>query len=268
MRPHVLNPVLTPRDVTDIRARSVADPFILTIDGKWYMFFEIENINEAYKGEIGLALSEDGLHWNYRAVVLREAFHLSYPYIFQYKLDVYMLPESSAAYSLRLYKATDFPYRWEHIGTLMRGAYYDPSLLSHGDRIWLFTAGGDDELRLFYSNELLGEWREHPKSPIVVGDRSRARPGGRVVKHRDQIIRYAQDGSDYYGKRLKAFVVDVLTSDDYQEHEVAMRPPLQPSGTGWNAKGMHHIDPHCISEQRWIACADGFTLRVNFGWNY
>ena len=33
------NPVLTRRDVTDAKASFVADPFMLKVNGAWYMFF-------------------------------------------------------------------------------------------------------------------------------------------------------------------------------------------------------------------------------------
>jgi hypothetical protein len=32
---------------------------------------------------------------------------------------------------------------------------------------------------------------------------------------------------------------------------------LHPSGGGWNAKGMHHIDPHRLDDTHWLASVDG-----------
>jgi hypothetical protein len=77
----VSNPVLSARDVHDVRARFVADPFMLTRDGMHHLFFEVLNIDRQ-TGEIGHASSEDMIHWSYREIVLREKFHLSYPYVF------------------------------------------------------------------------------------------------------------------------------------------------------------------------------------------
>src|SRR5262249_62359225 len=37
----VVNPVLTAQHVTDVRARYVADPFMLRHESSWYMFFEV-----------------------------------------------------------------------------------------------------------------------------------------------------------------------------------------------------------------------------------
>src|SRR4029077_16367514 len=69
--PGVRNPVLSARDVTDIPARFVADPFMLHADGLWHMFFEVLTPGSGL-GEIGLAPSHDALTWQYRQIVLRE----------------------------------------------------------------------------------------------------------------------------------------------------------------------------------------------------
>jgi hypothetical protein len=60
----VNNPVLTRNDVSNINAAFVTDPFMLRVAHRWYMFFEVKNVLTG-KGEIGLALSDDGLKWTY-----------------------------------------------------------------------------------------------------------------------------------------------------------------------------------------------------------
>jgi hypothetical protein len=54
----VSNPVLTYTDDTDAVALYVADPFMVHIDGPWFMFFEILDARTG-KREIGLAPSRD-----------------------------------------------------------------------------------------------------------------------------------------------------------------------------------------------------------------
>jgi hypothetical protein len=56
------NPVLTCADVTDVPASFVADPFMVRSDGVWYMFFEVM-VRPLGIGQIGLAISDDGLAW-------------------------------------------------------------------------------------------------------------------------------------------------------------------------------------------------------------
>ncbi len=78
------------------------------------------------------------------------------------------------------------------------------------------------------------------------------------------IFRYVQDGDPYYGNAVRVFQVDVLTTTDYQEHEVLDHPVLKASGSGWNSLGMHHIDPHQLDDMSWIACVDGKGRKVDF----
>jgi hypothetical protein len=86
----ISNPVLTGKDVTDIDARCVADPFMVFEKGRFYMFFEVLN-RKTNKGSIGYAESEDGQQWEYKQIIIDENFHLSYPYIFE---DILILVET------------------------------------------------------------------------------------------------------------------------------------------------------------------------------
>src|SRR6266496_1967771 len=116
------NPVLTPECVTDAVATTVADPFMIRVDGVWHMFFEaVSWTGRSKKGEIALATSRDGFRWAYRRIVLAEPFHLSYPYVFRHGSDFYMVPESHQAGAVRLYRAERFPDRWVLDATLLSG---------------------------------------------------------------------------------------------------------------------------------------------------
>src|SRR5581483_1115296 len=97
-------------------------PFMVHADGTWHLFFEVMNWRRNV-GEIGHATSADGGRWTYRQVVLAEPFHLSYPYVFRWRDDFYMIPESYQAGAVRLYRAAAFPARWVFVGTLLEGPY-------------------------------------------------------------------------------------------------------------------------------------------------
>jgi hypothetical protein len=255
---NIKNPVLTAKDVTDVPAQFVADPFMVCENGIWYMFFEVLNeLNN--KGEIGVAASNNGLDWNYKQIVISEDFHLSYPYVFKFQNEYYMIPESSQANSVRLYKATTFPTEWSFVRILLdRSDFVDSSIFQYNDMWWLFTTTSEDRniLRLFYSKDLSGSWIEHIKSPIIEGNKKIARSAGRIVIIGDKIIRYTQDCERIYGNKVRAFEITDLTTKNYQEQEIRENPIIKASGSGWNKTGMHHIDPHQIDENKWIACVD------------
>ncbi len=254
----VQNPVLTARNVEDISADFVADPFMVYEKNIWYMFFEVMNI-ETKNGVIGLATSTDGLKWKYEKIVLEEPFHLSYPYVFKWQEEYYMIPETTAVNSVRLYKSIRFPMEWSFVKTLLdNDVYHDPSIFYYADKWWLFAAvRTNGNLCLYYADALTGPWHEHPKNPIVSENPHIARPGGRVLVLNDQLIRYAQDDKPTYGNQVHAFQIIKLATTDYEEKTINENPMLKPSGSGWNKIGMHTIDPHKINEDLWIACVDG-----------
>jgi hypothetical protein len=257
----VTNPVLTAENVTDVPAGFVADPFMVAVEGVWHMFFEVTN-RLSGNGEIALATSPDGKRWRYERVVLREPFHLSYPYVFAWDNGYYMAPEMCAHGESWLYRATNFPSAWERAYPVLPGALgIDPSLLYFGERWWLYSAEnipGWGILRLHSSDRLEGPWHEHPQSPVVVDDPSSARPAGRVTVVDDRIVRFSQDCSGDYGLHVKAFMVDALSGDTYRESAFSPDPVLRGSGMGWNANGMHHLDPHRLDDGSWVACVDGW----------
>lgn len=260
--PRVSNPVLSRGDVSDVPAAFVADPFMVRVDGLWHMFFEVMN-SRSDKGQIGLAVSANGLSWEYRQIVLDEPFHLSYPYVFEWKGEHYMIPETLEPRAVRLYKADSFPTSWRLVGTLIDGEYADPSIFRFQDRWWLFactTPYQHDTLRLYFADDLLGPWVEHPRSPIIERNDRIARPGGRVLVFDDRVVRFTQDCYPMYGSQVRAFEISPLSPIEYSEREALESPILKGSGNGWNRSAMHTVDLHPTRDGRWIACVDGMRV--------
>jgi SAM-dependent methyltransferase len=256
-----LNPVITAQLVTDIPALFVADPFMIKVDQTWHMFFEVMN-SETRRGEIGLATSHDGLAWDYQRIVLKEPFHLSYPYVFSVDGDYYMIPESFWAKAVRLYRGDPFPEKWSLVGPILEGAWMDSSIFFHDGRWWMLTCpatSDDDRLDLFYAEKMCGPWRAHQKNPILENDNQIARPGGRVVVVADKPIRFSQACFPQYGMTVRAFEITELTTTTYAERELCKSPILTGGKESWSQSGMHHIDPHQV-EGRWLACVDGWRI--------
>ena len=260
--PDAENPVLTRDHIHDVPAEFVADPFMIHHEDLWFMFFEILNWR-TQKGEIGLATSIDMMRWEYQQRVLVEPFHLSYPYVFAAQGECFMVPETHQTNSVRLYRAADFPTKWVFVTTLLDGGYFaDASIFFHEDRYWMLVAsarGRHDTLRLYLSEHLTGPWEEHPSSPIVNRNSQSARPAGRVLIDGNRILRFSQNCEPAYGTDVRAFDITELSPTTYREQEFDNNPILGPSGTSWNACGMHHIDPHKLANADWIACVDGWT---------
>ena len=258
------NPVLTRHQVTDVPAAFVADPFLFREGDRWWMFVEVMNA-ETGCGEIALARSRDGVEWSYEGVVLREPFHLSYPYVFASDGNHYMVPETLGAGAVRLYAGDPFPTKWRYVRDLIPGAYADPSLFESDGRWWLLGCGnpsGHDMLNLFSAPTLEGGWREHPIRPLIENDNRRARPAGRVTISDGRPIRFAQNCRPQYGTSVRAFLLSELSPTAYAERELGSDPILGPGHEPWNRLGMHHLDPQRIQDGSWLACVDGCAPRA------
>jgi hypothetical protein len=265
----------------------VADPFLVQEGDRYYLFFEYMNTASS-RGEIGVAESSNGYDWRFTGVALTEPFHLSYPYVFKHNGAYYMIPESRAANGVRLYRAKEFPLRWELQQTLFEGPYADPSIVYHANRWWIFAEKRSYTLSLWSADTLEGKWSEHPKSPLYVEDKSRGRPGGRIIdlgagentkndpfemvfragigRHTTKadrirvaprLIRFSQDNVGGYGKRVRAFQITKLSPDSFKEQVLNPDPLLEPGGTAWRFNGMHHLSPVRRKGGGWIAAVDG-----------
>jgi hypothetical protein len=256
---NIINPVLTRHNVTDLRAAFVADPFMIRSSGVWHMLFEVMDQDEG-KGVIGLAESHNGFQWRYRQVVLRETFHLSYPYVFKWKHVFYMIPETLGLESIWLYRADSFPTKWSRATCLTNGGYADPTLFRFKKHWWLLactTPNDHGTLRLYQSKNLFKTFEEHPSSPIIYNNPGLARPAGRVTNFNNRLIRYAQNCIPYYGRAVRAFEIVELTQAHYREIEIPESPLLTRGSSGWNSSGMHHLDIHYAGDGLWMACVDG-----------
>lgn len=251
------NPIISAQDVSDVDAQYVADPFLYRRTEAWYIFFEVKN-RATNQGDIAYAHSVDGLQWSYGRLVLDEPHHLSYPQVFDWEGETYMLPETGEASLVRLYRAARFPDRWEKVVDLLTGPHYvDPTLFRHDGRWWMFVSTpGNDVLRLYHSTELTGGWTAHPRSPLIVGDPNISRPAGRVVQHDGRLFRVAQDDYPTYGLQVFVFEITQLTKAEYAERPALDGPLIGPTGSGWNAVGMHHADI-MRDGAGWIAAVDG-----------
>lgn len=219
--------------------RFYADPFVISKNGHSYIFFE-ECRFGSQRGVIScMEVDEAGNHGS-PVPVLEMSYHVSYPYLFTWQGETYLIPETCEAKRVEAYRALEFPYRWVREKVLMEDVIaVDPSLVEHDGRVWLFASGmstrswaANEELFLFSSDSLFGEWHSHPENPIVC-DVRRARPAGQLFYAGGALIRPSQDCGSTYGYATVLNRVDVLAGSKYQEEPIAtITPDWQPGNVG------------------------------------
>jgi len=203
-----------------------ADPFPFVHEGTTHLFFE-DIDKDTGLGSIAVMTQTTQGEFGPPQTVMRAPHHLSYPFVFAFGGEVYMVPESSQAARVELFRAVRFPLEWESAGTLLSGVRaVDATLFEHEGRWWLMAnirqEGGSswDELSVFHAASPLGPFTPHPGNPVV-SDVRRARPAGRVFRHGGRLYRPAQDCSGHYGRALAILEIETLTPQAYREVEAA-----------------------------------------------
>lgn len=264
----VANPVVTCASLSDANFPSnfVADPFLYVQGDTLFLFYETKN-SITMQGDIAVAKSMDkGATWQQLGIALDEDWHLSYPYVFNYLGQIYMMPESSQKGELRLYRALNFPLQWTLEKVLIEKPLVDSFIINHAGIYWLFGSDHsgfgtrrNGQLEIWYSSSPLGPWKPHKKNPIYNVDKSvGARNGGRPFVYDGNLYRVGQDCGETYGRRVRIFKVEVLTMDDYKEVEVPLGFEEPNKGrNAWNGARYHHLDVQHLSSGKWIAVMDG-----------
>ena len=76
--------------------------------------------------------------------VLEESWHLSYPFLLQIGRDIFLVPKSSGARDVAVYRADPFPHRWVRHGTLLSDIdLSDATIVEHNAKLWMFGTTRD-----------------------------------------------------------------------------------------------------------------------------
>ena len=237
--------------------RWYADPFPVKEKDSIFLFFE-DFVKREHKGCISYVEIKNN-KISEPVEVLKEKFHLSYPHIFKDNNEYYMIPETMEANSIRLYKAIDFPKKWEFKKTLISNvSAVDATTLFYKNKVWLFTniakdgASDWEELYLFYSDNIFGEWHSHPLNPII-SDVTRARPAGKIfINDEGELIRPSQDCSKCYGYAINLNKINKITINEYEEVQVKKILPTE-LGNYFGTHTFNKIDDfYFFDVKKWV----------------
>jgi hypothetical protein len=220
-----------------------ADPFpVADADGYWIFFEEAPFLTQ--RGGLRVMRMDPSGRCEPPVRVMDEDSHLSYPCVFRAGNETYLVPETGATRSVRLFRAKRFPFEWEQEEVLLRDVRaYDPTLVEIDGRWWMFVniapehGSTWDELHLYHADRPQGPWKAHPRNPVVSDVRS-ARPAGRLFEHGGRRYRPAQDCSLGYGTALSIRRIDRIDPREYAEVEASRILP------DWNRRvvGVHTLN--------------------------
>lgn len=220
-----------------------ADPFPISRQGRDYLFFE-DLDHKTGKGVISFTMFDEDRRPGPVEVVIEEPWHLSYPHLIAMDGQIWMLPEASLSGNITLYRATEFPRKWEPQAVLVSGVEAaDATIVAHDGRLWMFAVvrdgigGYSDTLAIWVADRLLGPWSPLSGNPVLIDDRS-ARPAGNFVKQNGVLMRPVQDCRAGYGVALGLARIDRLDAEGFEQ---VVETSLAP-GPHWPGRKLHSLN--------------------------
>ena len=202
-----------------------ADPIPFIWKGGQYIFVEGYDKIRCCGSISVFSLGKDG-NVTTPQKVISEGFHLSFPHIFQYHNNVYMIPECSEVEQIRIYKMRDSISEWElHFAFDIREKVVDIVTYQLNEELLLIGSCIDDEhpnqaamvcyelknLDDVKSIEMQKCWCENNFSYAV-------RNAGAFIKKGDEIYRVIQHSTKtVYGKFVSLKKVCKLDKNGYEE---------------------------------------------------
>jgi hypothetical protein len=251
----------------------LADPFFVKEKDTFYLFFEHKKTKS--EADISLLTSVDGKNYQYRGTVLSQKFHLSYPQVFKYRNDFYMVPESKQANAILLYKAHRFPFDWRVCDTLVANVQLvDPSIYLSDSLNILVASDYAKNMYVYEADSLFGKWKLHQQHIALIGTESR--PGGRFFADTKGLLLPVQDFSKGYGCGLSIYRFSFKNGNYSVKREKKNFLTSQANIKEFNA-GMHQLDIQRLDANHYYYVYDGNRLNSDsrslnlwgpLKWNY
>ena len=199
----------------------VADPMLAEDGGKTYLFYEA--FDDSEKAHIAYAqVNEDCTVSNAGCALKIAGHHLSYPFVFKYGGEWYMIPESNDSGCVMLYRATDFPREWKFEKEILQGRFVDTTVFEMEGEWFLLTF-------LFNGKNEIVEphaYRFDPDNMQVTDrlewqnpDGLRSRGAGPIFRRHGKYYRPVQINREHSYADGLAFCEISVTGNTYREHE-------------------------------------------------
>jgi len=217
-----LNPVKMPTN------EFWADPFIMEHNNDKYIFFE----NFSYTTNVGKISC--GKIQGDELIDIKDAldldYHLSFPFVFKFDGDIFMIPETSARKRLEVYKCINFPDEWVLYSTAFEGeSIVDATVYKdENNQNWLFfnkkygkNSSHNDELFIYRFDDLnFSNLESHTQNPVIIDSR-KARNAGEIFNYDNSNYRPSQASMHgVYGFGLNINKIVKLTIDEYEEETI------------------------------------------------
>jgi hypothetical protein len=225
-----------------------ADPFLFEFQEKTYIFFENWEYSRE-KGKISVGIIKEDQITDVKDC-LDLSYHLSYPFVFEYKKQIFMIPETSQMKRLEIWRCDHFPNKWSLEKTCFEGegrSLVDSTIAKDANnQFWLFVNFGSREflehgsdLCVFkIDSPMMKEITPHKLNPVASDCRSARNAGNIYIDNKGRLIRPSQASQNgVYGECLNLCHVKKLTIDTYEEEILETITPAYKNGL----YSTHHV---------------------------
>lgn len=224
-----------------------ADPILVDDGQKTFLFYEAVHRD---KGRIEVAEVHGDCTLSESRVILEDECHYSYPFVFRRDRQWYMIPESSAAEEVRLYKACDFPYEWCQEQVLLRRKCVDTTVFEQEGIWYLLTFLLDEGTEKVFPSAYRMEWSG--AQPMLVPmewqefDCLNSRGAGSVFRKDGVCYRPAQKNREQsYGDSITFFRIQGNKNVYCESYAASLRPEMVKVKGVW----MNGLHTYCASER-------------------
>lgn len=210
--------------------RWFADPIPFYFNGNYYVFMEVMDKLKR-KGYIGVSCFDSKGKMTKPIKIIEESFHMSFPNVFVYREQVYMVPECSAAEQIRIYRMVDGDVKkWSLYHAFDKIKDIVDIAVFEGENAEIYFLASEINKDNPYQTKLLlfriDEFDDVNKIHINLVWQQKnynysARNGGNFIYNNGECIRVAQHSTkDIYGKFITLNKVKKLNQDGLEEEVI------------------------------------------------
>ena len=189
----------------------LADPFLYQHNHETYLFVEYLDYY-IKRGTIAFAkYDKDKGQFDSFKEIISENYHLSYPLVFDYKGEIYLMPEANESDSLYIYRATSFPEKWEKHAVLSKNIkYVDTTPFVYNNQFYAIAKDNSTPQAPMFLLKIDPEKWSVVEKKEITDDVSISRPGGKVFQKDGKYYMVTQDCEADYGAALNilSFTID------------------------------------------------------------
>ncbi len=196
-----------------------ADPFVVDSQSETYLFCEMMDRKES-RGKLGFCKLNDP---NPKMEVIGDlGCHTSYPCVF-FKNGWYMIPETVDRKNIELYRAVDFPTKWEKVGELLSNVNaVDTTVFERNGNLAVFIYEYTDNGKkavLSVGDLDVAQCKIVNVKQIKRYESKIGRPAGNTICQDGVMIRPTQYGVNFYGEKIEFLSFD-LENENYTEEKL------------------------------------------------